>query len=49
MICKVHLGDYIYEYEQGVPGVDPRAANPSKEIFSLYDYRTRIAEVSPVG
>ncbi|KAL5363030.1 PhoD-like phosphatase-domain-containing protein [Aspergillus floccosus] len=37
----VHLGDYIYEYESGVPGVDERAAQPPHEIFTLYDYRTR--------
>lgn len=40
----VHLGDYIYEYEDGVLGRDPRAVNPQKEIASLYDYRTRIAQ-----
>jgi alkaline phosphatase D len=40
----IHLGDYIYEYENGVLGRDPRAASPQKEIVSLYDYRTRIAQ-----
>lgn len=37
----VHLGDYIYEDEHGVPGKDERAMVPAKEIISLYDYRTR--------
>jgi alkaline phosphatase D len=41
----VHLGDYIYEYENGVPGVDERAVVPQREIFSLYDYRTRLGQV----
>ena len=40
----VHLGDYLYEYENGVIGRDERAASPQKEIVSLYDYRTRIAQ-----
>ncbi|KAL2819574.1 PhoD-like phosphatase-domain-containing protein [Aspergillus cavernicola] len=40
----VHLGDYIYEYESGVPGVDERAVVPQREIFSLYDYRTRLGQ-----
>ncbi|KAL2784376.1 PhoD-like phosphatase-domain-containing protein [Aspergillus keveii] len=40
----VHLGDYIYEYENGVPGVDERAVVPQREIFSLYDYRTRLGQ-----
>ncbi|CEL02056.1 hypothetical protein ASPCAL01631 [Aspergillus calidoustus] len=40
----VHLGDYIYEYEKGVPGVDERAVVPQREIFSLYDYRTRLGQ-----
>ncbi|KIX08823.1 uncharacterized protein Z518_03480 [Rhinocladiella mackenziei CBS 650.93] len=40
----VHLGDYIYEYEMGVPGRDARATNPPREIITLYDYRTRIAQ-----
>ncbi|KAL4779833.1 PhoD-like phosphatase-domain-containing protein [Aspergillus varians] len=40
----VHLGDYIYEYESGVPGVDERAVLPQREIFSLYDYRTRLGQ-----
>ncbi|KAL4868451.1 hypothetical protein BDV12DRAFT_209260 [Aspergillus spectabilis] len=40
----VHLGDYIYEYENGIPGVDERAVVPQREIFSLYDYRTRLGQ-----
>ncbi|KAF2762522.1 alkaline phosphatase [Pseudovirgaria hyperparasitica] len=40
----IHLGDYIYETSRGVLGQDPRATNPPKEIFSLYDYRTRIGQ-----
>ncbi|KAL4879874.1 PhoD-like phosphatase-domain-containing protein [Aspergillus karnatakaensis] len=40
----VHLGDYIYEYENGVPGVDERAVVPQREIFSLYDYRMRLGQ-----
>lgn len=37
----VHLGDYIYEDEVGVPGEDERAMVPQREIVTLYDYRTR--------
>ncbi|KXJ95843.1 alkaline phosphatase-like protein [Microdochium bolleyi] len=33
----VHLGDYIYEYKAG----GERASAPPREIFTLYDYRTR--------
>ncbi|KAF1850252.1 uncharacterized protein K460DRAFT_269400 [Cucurbitaria berberidis CBS 394.84] len=40
----VHLGDYIYEYSKGKIGKDQRAASPEKEIFSLYDYRTRLGQ-----
>ncbi|KAL2837106.1 PhoD-like phosphatase-domain-containing protein [Aspergillus pseudoustus] len=40
----VHLGDYIYEYEDGVPGVDEHAAVPQRETFSLYDYRMRLGQ-----
>ncbi|TKX23601.1 putative PhoD-like phosphatase-2 [Elsinoe australis] len=40
----VHLGDYIYETSSGVLGRDARATNPPKTIFSLFDYRTRIAQ-----
>jgi alkaline phosphatase D len=40
----VHLGDYIYEDEVGVPDEDERAMVPAKEIVTLYDYRTRIAQ-----
>jgi alkaline phosphatase D len=38
----LHLGDYIYEYKAGTLGKDPRASNPPRELFTLYDYRTRI-------
>ncbi|KAF1832828.1 hypothetical protein BDW02DRAFT_408620 [Decorospora gaudefroyi] len=40
----VHLGDYIYESAKGKLGTDPRATNPSREIITLYDYRTRIGQ-----
>lgn len=40
----VHLGDYIYETEIGVPGKDERAMEPAKEIVTLYDYRRRFAQ-----
>lgn len=40
----VHLGDYIYENEIGVPGKDERAMEPAGEIVTLYDYRTRFAQ-----
>ncbi|KAH7398714.1 PhoD-like phosphatase-domain-containing protein, partial [Phaeosphaeria sp. MPI-PUGE-AT-0046c] len=40
----VHLGDYIYETEIGVPGEDERAMEPAKEIVTLYDYRRRFAQ-----
>lgn len=40
----VHLGDYIYEHHEGKQGTDDRAANPPHELFSLYDYRTRISQ-----
>lgn len=40
----VHLGDYIYETSSGVLGRDARATDPSRTIFTLYDYRTRIAQ-----
>ncbi|KAK3314394.1 alkaline phosphatase-like protein [Apodospora peruviana] len=33
----VHLGDYIYEGSQA----GPRAHNPPRNLFSLWDYRTR--------
>ncbi|KAF7185520.1 Alkaline phosphatase D [Pseudocercospora fuligena] len=36
----IHLGDYIYEYGTTTP---ERTVHPSREIFTLYDYRTRIA------
>jgi alkaline phosphatase D len=40
----LHLGDYIYETGKGTQGKDARATNPSGEIFTLYDYRARIAQ-----
>ncbi|KAK5073211.1 hypothetical protein LTR64_000378 [Lithohypha guttulata] len=40
----LHLGDYIYETSRGVLGRDPRASAPGREIVTLYDYRTRIAQ-----
>ncbi|TLD28591.1 hypothetical protein PspLS_04052 [Pyricularia sp. CBS 133598] len=43
----VHLGDYIYEYENGYYGWGDelgRVPKPNKEIVSLYDYRTRLAQ-----
>ncbi|KAF2199570.1 hypothetical protein GQ43DRAFT_442361 [Delitschia confertaspora ATCC 74209] len=40
----IHLGDYIYETGKGKLGTDPRATNPKGTIFTLYDYRTRIAQ-----
>jgi alkaline phosphatase D len=42
----VHLGDYIYEYANGKYGWGNslgRISLPDKEIYSLYDYRKRIA------
>lgn len=42
----IHLGDYLYEYENGYYGWGDsldRISLPNKEIFSLYDYRKRIA------
>ncbi|RYN90349.1 hypothetical protein AA0120_g6103 [Alternaria tenuissima] len=42
----VHLGDYIYEYKNGDYGwgnsID-RIPQPDHEIFTLYDYRRRLA------
>ncbi|KAF2104241.1 alkaline phosphatase-like protein [Rhizodiscina lignyota] len=42
----VHLGDFIYEYQEGVYGwgwsID-RIPLPDKAIYSLYDYRKRYA------
>ncbi|KXJ89933.1 PhoD-like phosphatase [Microdochium bolleyi] len=43
----VHLGDYIYEYKNGDYGWGNslgRVPQPDKEIYSLYDYRRRIAQ-----
>lgn len=42
----VHLGDYIYEYAEGVYGSGAslgRIAYPDREIYTLYDYRKRLA------
>ncbi|KAJ4364748.1 hypothetical protein N0V95_000695 [Ascochyta clinopodiicola] len=42
----VFLGDYIYEYENGYYGWGNslgRIPLPDREIFSLYDYRKRLA------
>ena len=44
----LHLGDYIYESKKGVVGQDERAVRPEREIFSLYDYRTRLGHVRTV-
>ena len=41
--CVLHLGDYIYEYGTGGYG-DVREYEPSTEILSLADYRTRYAQ-----
>lgn len=42
----VHLGDYIYEYANGYYGWGNsigRIPLPDREIFTLYDYRKRLA------
>jgi alkaline phosphatase D len=42
----VHLGDYIYEYKNGDYGWGNslgRIPLPDREIFTLYDYRKRLA------
>lgn len=42
----VHLGDYIYEYKNGYYGDGSsvgRIPLPDHEIFTLYDYRKRLA------
>ncbi len=42
----LHLGDYIYEYKNGDYGYGQsigRVPLPDKTIFTLYDYRKRIA------
>ena len=42
----IHLGDYIYEYANGEYGWGDslgRIPQPNREIFTLYDYRTRLA------
>ncbi|TLS24902.1 hypothetical protein PpBr36_08878 [Pyricularia pennisetigena] len=43
----VHLGNYFYQYPNGYYGSGDelgRVPQPNKEIVSLYDYRTRIAQ-----
>ena len=43
----VHLGDYIYEYEDGVLGFGERldrVPSPNKELVALGDYRSRYAQ-----
>ena len=43
----IHLGDYLYEYPNGVYPTAPTASRihqPSTEIYSLADYRTRHAQ-----
>jgi alkaline phosphatase D len=42
----IHLGDYIYEYKNGDYGWGNsigRIPQPDREIFTLYDYRKRLA------
>ena len=42
----VHLGDYMYEYKNGVYGWGDsigRVPQPDRTIFTLYDYRRRLA------
>ena len=42
----VHLGDYIYEYKNGDYGNGEKIGRvplPDREIFTLYDYRKRLA------
>lgn len=42
----IHLGDYIYEYQNGEYGWGNsigRIPLPDREIYTLYDYRKRIA------
>lgn len=42
----IHLGDYIYEYANGDYGEGQsigRIPLPDKILFTLYDYRKRIA------
>lgn len=45
--CVLHLGDYLYEYANGVYGDGTplgRASSPDKEIVTLADYRQRHAQ-----
>ena len=46
----IHLGDYIYEYGDGVYGKHPmRSIKPKGEILTLTDYRTRYAHYRSDG
>ncbi|KAF5861407.1 hypothetical protein ETB97_000286 [Aspergillus alliaceus] len=38
----LHLGDYIYETRNGIVGTEERAVLPERDIFTLYDYRSRL-------
>lgn len=43
----IHLGDYIYEYANGEYGYGQsigRFPLPDRQIYTLYDYRTRLAQ-----
>jgi alkaline phosphatase D len=49
VFASVHLGDYLYEYEQGGYASDDaaalgRLADPANELLSLDDYRRRHAQ-----
>lgn len=42
----IHLGDYIYEYANGEYGWGNsigRIPQPDRQIYTLYDYRKRLA------
>ncbi|MCT4581856.1 MAG: alkaline phosphatase D family protein [Flavobacteriales bacterium] len=44
--CVLHLGDYIYEYEDGTysANISDRTHEPVNEIVSLEDYRIRYSQ-----
>lgn len=44
--CILHLGDYIYEYEDGTysANLSNRSHEPANEIVSLEDYRIRYSQ-----
>lgn len=44
--CVLHLGDYIYEYEEGeyTANINNRSHQPTNEIVSLEDYRIRYSQ-----